>query len=30
MYIMTTILFVYSSVLAMALWQEKENQENGA
>ena len=30
MYIMTTILFVYSSVLAIALWQEKENKEGSA
>jgi hypothetical protein len=26
MYFMTAILFVYSSVLALAVWQEKQNQ----
>jgi len=28
MYIMASILFVYSSVLALALWQEKRNDES--
>lgn len=30
MYIMSTILFVYSTVFAAALWQEKQNQESNS
>ena len=28
MYIMASILFLYSSVLALAVWQEKRNEES--